>query len=351
MKDFVQERVHLANLAHAHRSLDEYYTRTINMDCREVDNEENQKWVIRGLTASYSYERFDLKLCAEAFYFFQAEDLARTCEEIVRITSSLETLSVTEFNEQIIVLKHHWIKLMELDFKKYIQELKDSYGKKTVLPLYNSRNWHNNSCVFHATKIEYVLGALNSGKIQGYTTQRYWADGRRRKENESDYEDSYWMKGISTTRSLEFARGWGGFIFVLDLEKIKQNRPVVPYAWNYLIKDSKYPEFRTNNKKETEEFVILSKKNKRYRYSEREKFKEEYEEGIKSADPAVVEYYQKEAGKLDVHAIKEPEGFLNLNTCLKGIFITSSTLDIFGSNHPVVQEVMQHPLFIGILEK
>ena len=90
-------------------------------------------------------------------------------------------------------------------YHEIIQEGRDA-------PLYHG---YNNPV--HASR------AFASGKMAATSTQRFWADGRPRLEKiDPDYEDSYWMKGISFTRDIRFAMSWGGVVIAIDQAKLAQ---------------------------------------------------------------------------------------------------------------------------------
>jgi hypothetical protein len=93
--------------------------------------------------------------------------------------------------------------------------------------------------------------ALTSGKMAATSTQRFWADGRRRTEDEPEYQESYWMKGVSFTRNIEYAMAWGWVVFEINQAKLVQRTKVIPYSWSFHMKDSS--DFR----KEQEEFAIV----------------------------------------------------------------------------------------------
>lgn len=50
--------------------------------------------------------------------------------------------------------------------------------------------------LYHAISIEHFLRALEKNELEGRTTQRYWLDGIRRKDNDPLYETSKWMNRI-----------------------------------------------------------------------------------------------------------------------------------------------------------
>jgi len=122
-------------------------------------------------------------------------------------------------------------------------QLKNIVGENpTLAPLY------------HAITHERAIKALDENKLGGYTIQRYWKDGRRRKDDEPDYESGLWMRGLSLTRDIEFAKTWNDVIFVFDQEKIKTKYKLLPYNWGYSIGNGYKQGARM--KREREEFLI-----------------------------------------------------------------------------------------------
>lgn len=275
-----------------------------------------------------------------------AQDLVMEITQLMSIHEELIVCGdILVFDELLMKFKSLYTRY-QTDSVALIELLKSDYKKVSQLHLISAKTWSvSNQVVFHGIKFEYAGGILEEQKIKGYTTQRYWEDGKRRQEDDADYESSFWMKGISTTRSLEFASNWAPVVLVLDLSLIKHGKEVVPYAWNFHMKGS------SNFKKETEEFVVLSRTGKRFKMNENSDFMKEYEEGIKSSDPEVREYYEKAIKKHDVHAFDAPAGELDISKCVMGVFLVGYIVDIYGIDHPVIQQVLNHPKFIGILEK
>lgn len=273
-------------------------------------------------------------------------ELSGLLKKLVTLHEELQGVQdILRLDEVLVDLKSTWHRYSE-EALALLELLKQDYQKVSKLHLFSAKTWTaSNQVVFHGIKFEYAGGILEENKIKGYTTQRYWADGKRRKDHEKDYEDSLWMKGISTTRSLEFASHWAPVVLVLDLSVISQAKEVVPYAWNFHMKDS------NNFKKETEEFVVLSRTGRRFKMNENEEFMKEYQEGIKDQDPEVRAYYEKAILKLDMESFEAPAGELDISKCLMGIFLVGYIVDIYGLDHPVIQQVLNHPKFIGILEK
>lgn len=107
--------------------------------------------------------------------------------------------------------------------------------------------------LFHSMKLEFAFQALRRDSLEGRTIQRFWSDGRRRKDTDNDYNDSYWFKGLSMTRDVRFAQNWGDVVLKLDRTKIANNYKIVPYNWGYSIPGNK------QHKKEKEDFVVTGR--------------------------------------------------------------------------------------------
>ncbi len=69
--------------------------------------------------------------------------------------------------------------------------------------------------LYHGLDFNKLETILREDKIPGYTSQRYWKDGLRRKDNDPDYNNSMYYKGISTTRDINFAKQWGSNIYCI----------------------------------------------------------------------------------------------------------------------------------------
>ena len=50
----------------------------------------------------------------------------------------------------------------------------------------------NYAPLYHGLKYKYAHKAISTNKLNCHTTQRFWDDGRRRRDDESDYYDSKW---------------------------------------------------------------------------------------------------------------------------------------------------------------
>lgn len=107
--------------------------------------------------------------------------------------------------------------------------------------------------VYHGMKANFALQALRADKLEGRTIQRYWPDGKRMKDNQPGYDESFWLKGFSTTRDIKYAQTWGEVVLELDKNKIAQRFKIIPFNWGYSIPADNH------HKKEREEFIVTGK--------------------------------------------------------------------------------------------
>lgn len=121
--------------------------------------------------------------------------------------------------------------------------------------------------LYHGVRHNHAIKQLQANKIEGRTTQRFWPDGRRLRDDHPDYKNSFWLKGVSTTRTLAYAQNWADVVYVLDQRKLTQRYKVIPFNWGYANAQTRNP----NPKRETEEFVVLGKI-----YKSMERFIEDY---------------------------------------------------------------------------
>lgn len=110
--------------------------------------------------------------------------------------------------------------------------------------------------LYRAVKNEYVGQMFRDDKLVGSTTQRYWDDGKRRKDDDPEYRGSNWMKGLSFTRDKFYAMQWGDFFMAIDQEKLARHNRIIPFSWGYSSQD-KYGTI--DHKREREEFVLTHK--------------------------------------------------------------------------------------------
>lgn len=197
--------------------------------------------------------------------------------------------------------------------------------------------------LWHGIKLEHAQAILSSNQIGGRTTQRYWLDGRRRIEGEPDYEDSFWLKGISTTRDRQFAVNWGSLILELDQEKIAHTYKIIPYAWNFHMDGGR----GTHSKNEREEFIVLSFTGKTS--ADYEKEWEEYRDRLQE-DPDRSAWDEREYKDwLEMWTRPEGKALAPLDKYLKGVYLNDSTVEIYGEDNPTIQYVIAHPKFKGLL--
>lgn len=241
-----------------------------------------------------------------------------------------------------------------------IEQLKRDYKQKLVRDVYGLKSvGGERNIVYHAVKLEFVPQILSERKILGYSYQRYWEDGKRRKDDDPAYDESFYMKGISTTRSLEYAVNWGSVVFILDLDEIKNQKKVVTFAWNFQFGSSASTN-RVNPKKEMEEFIVFSKSDRMFTNEENEEWKKELEE-ILSLDPDLQddpEYFKeyvkkliKKRTELCVSDLKQPSGELKLGKALLGVLLVGDTVDIFGPENSQIKHVLSDEKFLGIIDR
>lgn len=177
--------------------------------------------------------------------------------------------------------------------------------------------------LYHGFKeVKYAIEALENDRMAVTSTQRFWGDGKRRKHDNPEYDGSYWMKGISATRDIRYAKAWGYVVFELDQEKLAQRYKIIPFNWGYSIPDWEIPTPQ-HHKREREEFIAVKKN------------KDTYER-----DDEV-------GGGFDTNRFVSPEGYISpLSRYLTGIMVSENywepkELEIF----------IKHPLFKGTYRK
>ena len=243
--------------------------------------------------------------------------------------------------------------LLKEDTREFMASLSQSIAKKEKRAILKKVGSLDNELLFHGIKIEYAEEILSRQSILGYTTQRYWEGGKRYKEDDEEYQKSFWMRGISMTRDLDYAVGWASVVLVFDRKEIITRHKVESYNWSFSIKGSQ------NHKKESEDFVILKKTGKTYLNKDDPEFMEEYNavmEMTPDADNSEEEInnlkseFKKRMNYINTQHMQKPEGEFEFGTSLKGIILKGSTIDIYGIDDQSIQSVLNHPLFMGILE-
>lgn len=205
---------------------------------------------------------------------------------------------------------------MHMRFREIMSEGRDA-------PLYHAFN-----------KPVHASMAMKNNCLLATSTQRFWADGRRRKEDWPDYQNSFWMKGVSFTRDIHYAMMWGVIVFQIDQRILTQRTKVIPFNWGYHIKDysGEYPGIKPqNHKREREEYAVVKKTPDTYMRPE------------------------EDGGGFDTNRFQEPEGKIGpLNKMLTGIYLeTEYALERYSHDDRMteagfgVEDFKAHPLFKG----
>jgi hypothetical protein len=166
---------------------------------------------------------------------------------------------------------------------------------------------------------EFAIKAIEDNEIVGSTTQRFWPDGKRRKDNEPDYQSSYWMKGASFTRDFNYAASWGCVVLEIDQIILTQRTKIMPLNWGYSIPSG------NDHKREREEFAITKKTPDTYNDID--------------ADGEEI------PTKFNYKRFSKPEGAIkNLDKMLLGIYVDWRKMD-----HPEkIKILLDHPKFKGL---
>lgn len=197
----------------------------------------------------------------------------------------------------------------------------------------------------------------NDFNMQAYTTQRYWEDGKLRKDNAPDYNTSFWYHGWSISRSKAVSAAFGEILWAMDLNEIKKEFKTIPISWNFTIRNLK----NQDHKREQEEFVIAHKG--KYSLDFIGKATVEYQDRIddiydilhsgniseKEKEALIKERDEKEAF-FDKNWFKEimsgPKGkSMDMQKISPGFFIVNKSQD---SNS--LLELQSHPLCLGVLD-
>lgn len=197
--------------------------------------------------------------------------------------------------------------------------------------------------LYHAMDFENFLIALDKNKLEARTTQRYWLDGKRRKDRDPDYNESKWMKGWSMTRDFDFAARWNGIVIVFDKEDLKKEFEIEPYCWNFSIEGVK----NHDHKKEREEFVIGIKTNKT---------EEDYKKETDRYNNLLHRRYRKTKDEKHLNEIKswiekfsEPEGkpIDDFKNKIKAIYIAEEYKDRYQEKLNIIIELPQFKGFFN----
>lgn len=176
--------------------------------------------------------------------------------------------------------------------------------------------------LYHSLKTEYALQAFQKNKLDAYTFQRFWPDGKRRKDDDPEYKNSYYYRGLSLTRDPKYAANWSDIIFEFNQDALKTKYKIIPYNWGYSIGGGYEQGPRV--KREREEFLIVSTIN----------------HPLTNVQLA--------------NTLKTPGGAVEpLDRYLEGVYINKKTYDVHTSNGSVVYEpfekIESNPLYKGLL--
>jgi len=156
--------------------------------------------------------------------------------------------------------------------------------------------------LWHGVAHYHSINQLNQNFIEGTTTQRFWPDGRRLKDNHPDYRDSFWLKGVSLTRDIKYAQGWGDIVYEIDQRALSQRYKIMPFNWGY----SGHGIRNQHHKREREEFVILGRI-----YKSMTQFIEDHNDNIdamwEQRDAALEDGNQELAAKITADIRKIPD--------------------------------------------
>lgn len=172
--------------------------------------------------------------------------------------------------------------------------------------------------LYHAVQATYAIDALNKNFLDAYTFQRYWPDGKRRKDDDPDYYKSFYYRGVSLTRDIEYALRWNDIVFEFDQNALKTKYKLIPYNWGYSI--GKGYKQGPRSKKEREEFLIVSK----------------------------IEKSLTNQQLVDV--LKTPGGRIQpLDKFLVGFYISKRFYEIFGGDsNDTIKILKDNPKYLGI---
>lgn len=197
--------------------------------------------------------------------------------------------------------------------------------------------------LWHSVKSEHIESILNKNQLESRTTQRWWEDGKVFKDNEGDvYQNSFFMKGWSTTRDKNYGFSWSCVTLLLDYELLKRDFKIVPISWN-----SRCASATQNFKKEREEFIVSNYMHQSIKDIEKEfmditddiydnQGREALEKWLADNGDGYIDYWQRKGLKN-----------IDLTKYLKGIFISKESFDIHSGKG--FESVVNHPLFKGFV--
>lgn len=201
----------------------------------------------------------------------------------------------------------------------------------------------------------------NEYQMKAYTTQRYWKDGKIRKDNEPDYNSSFWYHGWSFSREKQVSTNFGEIVFAIDLNEVKKTNSVIPISWNYTI--GRMDPKKINHKKEQEEFVIAHKGKYSMGWVQEQSIilekrcdelydllynftgtEDEKEELIKEKN-AINEFFEENWHKKIMGGPKGKD--LNIKKISKGFFL----IPYENSSPEQIMTLSKHPMCLGVLDR
>ena len=198
------------------------------------------------------------------------------------------------------------------------QQLRNIISNLSVAPLY------------HALKSDRAIKALSENKLGGYSIQRIWEGGKKLKDDQPGYDESDFMRGISTSRDIDFCAKWNDIIFVFDQDKLRNKYKIEPYNWGNSIGRGY---IQKTIKREREEFVITG-------YSKSHMI-----------NPKTGKKYKNDWKRLDNFSkmIENPNGYIEpLDKYLIGFFISERVEKYIDEKDKAI--LKSHKKYLGVYE-
>lgn len=188
--------------------------------------------------------------------------------------------------------------------------------------------------LWHGIELPHFIKYLRQGYMEARTVHRNWKDGRSFQEKDSEYENSFWMKGWCFTREREFALQWRDIAIVLDNDLIKRDFKVKPISW------TARRNHHNNHKLEMEEFVVSDFINKTT-----DEIKDEYLKLLNSFSIGEeLNQFRKEFPDEIEYGAAAGSKTINIEKYVKGFFISD---DLIGLYDEEITELTAHHLFKG----
>ena len=217
--------------------------------------------------------------------------------------------------------------------------------------------------LWHGVDFFKVETILDRGYFEAHTTQRFWDDGIRRKDNDPEYNNSKWMYGWSMSRDINVSKNFSFIIFACDKKELQKNMKVKPYSWGFSIASG------FKHKREKEEFVISggtihSENYYKQEFARLEKesdqlFDEMYKDGVSLEEKEKIKEKIKDLeNKMDqnnfVEQLTKPKGKKLPVSSAIGFFIDKKEMDFFEgictkTEKNRIEKLITHPLFLGFV--